>query len=292
MCIGAATLDTIAAVSHPPGSDERVEATDVAVAGGGPAATAAVALTRLGVGCFFVGRVGDDEAGAVIREGLAREGVDVSELAVVPGGRSARSNVLVETTSGARSIAAFPGVLPPLGLSRRAGELCRSAAWVHADHVGYAAGRAFSPLSVDAGNPIEGLDLTAVALFAPTESSLAALYPRSALHEAIDGVLAAGVEIVVVTRGARGSVAAARGGTLVSAGAFPTEIRSTLGAGDVFHGAVLAALLDGRSLHEALVRANAAAALSCRGLDGRSLIPTAAELEAELAAANETPRGR
>jgi sugar/nucleoside kinase (ribokinase family) len=60
-------------------------------------------------------------------------------------------------------------------------------------------------------------------------------------------------------------------------------VQSTLGAGDVFHGALLAAFVRGHGLHDALVFASAAAALSCRGLDGRSAIPSPAELERALA---------
>ena len=70
VCVGLATRDTILAVPRHPAADELVFASDAAVAGGGPAATAAVALARLGVPSYFVGAVGDDEAGAFIRAGL------------------------------------------------------------------------------------------------------------------------------------------------------------------------------------------------------------------------------
>ena len=53
---------------------------------------------------------------------------------------------------------------------------------------------------------------------------------------------------------------------------------STLGAGDVFHAALPAALVDEKPLPEALAFANAAAAVSCRALDGRSAIPTPEEV--------------
>ena len=65
--------------------------------------------------------------------------------------------------------------------------------------------------------------------------------------------------------------------------AFPVDPVSTLGAGDVFHGALLACLARGLSLRDSLVRANACAALSCRALDGRSAIPSWDELEASVA---------
>jgi sulfofructose kinase len=50
----------------------------------------------------------------------------------------------------------------------------------------------------------------------------------------------------------------------------------------VFHGALVAFLVRGAPLRDALVAANGAAALSCRALDGRSAIPTLDELERSL----------
>ena len=63
----------------------------------------------------------------------------------------------------------------------------------------------------------------------------------------------------------------------------PYELHEFERHGMVFHGALLARLVGGASLENALEGANAAAALSCRGLDGRSAIPTAEELDSALA---------
>jgi sulfofructose kinase len=282
VCVGACTLDTIVEVPRHPAADDRVLASALVVAGGGPAATAAVALRRLGVSTFFVGAVGDDVAGAAIRDGLEREGVDVSELAVSPGARSAQSVILVGRGSGRRAIAAFPGTLAPLELGERARDLARGAAWVHVDHVGYRAVRGLRGevrLSVDAGNPIPDLDLRNVSLFAPTEPALRALYPEAGLEDAARAALAAGAELVVVTRGSDGSAAATAEGEVVFAPVVSVDAVSTLGAGDVFHGALLAQLVREVPLREALAAANACAALACRALDGRSAIPSAEELE-------------
>jgi sulfofructose kinase len=270
VCVGAATLDTIVLVDRHPGPDERVWASDFAVAGGGPAATAAVTLARLGVDAYFVGAAGDDEPGVAIRAGLAEEGVDVSEVRVVAGARSAQSVILVARDGGTRSISAFLGTLPALVLGERALELCREAAWVHVDHIGYAAVREVRRelrLSVDAGNPIERLELDGVALYSPTEPALHATFGKA--QDALD----AGAELVVVTRGAAGSVAYTRDGEVVEVPAPQVDVVSTLGAGDVFHGALLAQLVRDVPLRDALAGANECAALSCRGLDGRSAIP-------------------
>jgi sugar/nucleoside kinase (ribokinase family) len=272
VCIGLATLDTITAVPRHPAPNDRVVATAHAVAGGGPAATAAVTLARLGIPTHFVGAVGDDPAGQAIREGLEREGVDISELVTVPGVPSPQSSVLVG--EGTRAIVTFPGHAPVFELGDRARELCREAAWTHVDHAGYAHAPRAARLSIDGGNAIESLDLDSVELYAPTEFTLNEAFGSPA------AALDAGAALVVVTRGIAGSSAHTRDGETFEAPAVPIEAVSTLGAGDVFHGALLAALVHELPLREALAAASLAAALSCRALDGRSAIPTTKELNA------------
>jgi sugar/nucleoside kinase (ribokinase family) len=265
VCVGAATLDTILAVPRHPAADDRVIASGVAHGGGGPAATAAVALARLGVPAFLVGAVGDDDAGAAIRAGLEREDVDVSGLAVVAGARSYQSTILVAGET--RAIVSLAG--PEVVLDGCAEELCRGAAWVHVDQSGYGAVQRLAGdvrLSVDAGNPIPDLDLERVDLYGPTEAT-------------DDGRRA---KLTVVTRGERGCTAYLDGRQIDTPAFFTDEVVSTLGAGDVFHGALLACLVRGLELEAALVRASACAGMSCRALDGRSAIPSWDELERSL----------
>jgi sugar/nucleoside kinase (ribokinase family) len=288
VCVGAATLDTILAVPHHPAADERVVASELVRAGGGPAATAAVALARLGVPVFLVSSVGDDAAGDAIRAGLRDEGVDVSELTLEPGARSIESTILVE--GGNRTIVTFLGTLAPFELSPRARELCRGAAWTHVDQLGYGAVADLGVrLSVDGGNPIPGLDLGLVSLYGPTEAALTEVFPGD-VEEAARAAVAAGAKLVVVTRGDEGSIAVTADGGLVGSPALDVDVVSTLGAGDVFHGALLAQLVRGAPLPDALAAGNACAGLSCRALDGRSAIPTAAELERVAASARTRPR--
>ncbi len=263
--VGSANLDLVLAVSALPRAGETVLADDRANHAGGKGLNQAVAAARAGARTAFVGAVGDDPIGDSIRTGLEEEGVDVSELAVVRGARSPQSSILVRGRN--RAIVAFAGTVPPLVLTARGRRLCRAAAWVHVDHVGYAAASRETRLSIDGGNPIEGLELDGVALYSPTESTLVERF--------------GGAELVVVTLGERGSVAYPSDGAVVEAPAHPVEpLVSTLGAGDVFHGALLAQLVRDVPLPEALAFANTCAALSCRALDGRSAIPTTEEVAA------------
>jgi sulfofructose kinase len=288
VCIGIATLDSIALVDRLPTAGERMPAREARVAGGGVAATAAVTLARLGVPVAFVGRVGDDSAGVLVADGLAREGVDTSGLRVVAG-RTPVTLVFVEAGSGERTLVPDTRGLPPIELTDADTVRCAEAEWIHVDQTGHPTLARLrerglrTRVSFDGGNVDRDFDLGQVDLYAPTERALLARYAQRSIGDAIAAACAEGPDLVVVTRGESGSVASGSPpAALIETPGFETEVVSTLGAGDAFHGALLAALLDARPLPDALRWANAAAALSCRALDGRSALPSRAELEAFL----------
>jgi sulfofructose kinase len=289
VCIGSAALDIVLEVDAPPTHDERVPASRAMIAGGGPAATAAVTLSRLGVPVTFVGRVGDDPAGALIRAGLQHEGVATDLLVTDAEISSPISSCLVQP-DGSRTLAAFGGIGSSGPQVTPAVEAaCRAATWIHVDHAGWQAALELghcgvrTNLSVDGGNPIPELDLTLVTLYAPSRQEICRWTGQADLGEALHAALNAGASMVVATDGAQGSVAlvASPSGvpSLIRQAAYPAAGQSTLGAGDVYHGALLAALLGGRPLANAMDFASATAALSCRGLDGRSGIPSQGEVE-------------
>jgi sulfofructose kinase len=296
VCIGIATLDAIALVDRLPTPGERLPAVEVRLAGGGVAATAAVTLARLGVPVAFVGRVGDDEAGRWIRAGLADAGVDVSRLRTVAG-RSPASVVLVDAEAGERSLIPDVRGVPPIAVTDDDIRRSAGASWIHVDQTGYPALAALrrsgvtTQVSLDGGNFVHELLLGDIELYAPTERALLSRYPAASLGDALAAALDEGPRMIVATRGAAGSVGVERleDGSVRRAdvSAFDVPIVSTLGAGDVFHGALLAALLDKRPLEDCLRFANAAAGQSCRGLDGRSGIPSRREVEQLLAAAGQ-----
>ena len=239
VCVGLATRDTIYRLPEFPEPDGRVVASDRTVAGGGPAATAAVAIARLGVPVRFVGVVDDD-----------LPGVETHRLP----GRMVESTILVG--DGTRAIVTER----PERFACPA-ELLEDADWVHVDHVGYGAVGASNSLqlSVDAGFPLPDVDTSTIDLWSPP----------APMDDGRRG------RLTVVTRGADGCTAYTEDGETIDVpGERVDRLVSTLGAGDVFHGALLAAFAHELELRDALAAANRAAALSCRALDGRSAIPT------------------
>ncbi|MFK0004352.1 PfkB family carbohydrate kinase [Paenarthrobacter sp. NPDC090522] len=274
--VGCATLDSIALVQEYPAADSRTVATDFATAGGGPAATAAVAAARAGAKAAFAGVVGEDEEGDRIISGLEAEGVDTSAVIRDPKVQTGASVIVVSRSTESRAIVTRP--VPPVEFpaGSRFHELARSAAWVHVDHLGWNAIADLEGLriSVDAGNPIPAFRPDGVALYVPTIERLRAefgdhLSPEALVQKAVDG----GASAVVATAGSAGAWGLERDGVPFHVPATPAEIVSTLGAGDVYHGAILAAVAAGLPLAEAAAFAGRTATASCAGLDGRSMIP-------------------
>lgn len=288
--VGAATLDALALVERYPGADERVVASRLAYAGGGPAATAAVVAARLGHRTAFVGAVGDDDEGDRIVAGLQLEGIDTSGVVVVPGALSGASVVVVASDTSTRAISNRPLPLVDLAAHAHVRDLLASSAWVHVDHIGWrstltavSALGTKPQLSFDGGHQVANFTCAGLDLYVPTVEALIIRYGNRPVSELLRLAQAEGARTVVATHGGDGAYALDRDGHLEHIGSFAIDIVSTLGAGDVFHGALVVELAHGQRLTDAVRRANAVAALSCRALDGRSAIPTAAELDQYLA---------
>ena len=275
LCVGVASLDTIVLVEKYPAADERVIALDTMRAAGGPAMTAAVTLARLGVDAALSCVVGDDEAGRFIFDVLKREGIDSKNVIVDSTIATAMGTIVVSKSEETRAIMARPhNTLPtkPANFS--------DYSWIHFDHFGVRAMKNWGisrseerKISLDIGYPVVGVSAGDFDLYVPSEKITTDT--STAVRDK---------NMVVVSRGRQGSVF--NDGT--SSGVVPAidvEVVSTLGAGDVFHGALVAAQVWGKSLEESVHIATVVAGLKCRSLDGQSGIPTKSELDAFMAAA-------
>ena len=289
VCVGVITMDTIASVDQYPGEDERVLAKEIARAGGGPAAVAAVTMSRLGIKSAIVGTIGDDADGKEVLSIFAREGVDTSGISIGTSA-TAGSVIVASKERSARAISTRQPVTQA-AMNDSAKQIIASVQWVHVDHVGVkrldeagiSRGKG-AQISFDAGYGVETFDPIVVDLFVPTDRQMALRYPGVDLAVALENDSMKAGNTVVATQGSAGSAGFSPETGLVSAPGFKVDVTSTLGAGDVFHGALVAQLIQGHPLQEAMRRANAVAALSCRGLDGQSKIPTTTELDAYLEA--------
>lgn len=275
LCVGVATVDNIVLVDKYPTANQRVVARDSTRAVGGPATTAAVTLARLGIEVSLSCVIGDDEEGRFILETLKNEGVDTSHVVVDANVRTARGTIVVSKSEQSRAIMVMPhDQIPkkPLDTSKYQ--------WIHVDQAGMRALKTWgisrggsAKLSIDIGYATDGLNPGDFDLYAPSENITTDT--TSAVKDK---------NIVVISQGEKGSLYC-DGLSSGSVPAINTEILSTLGAGDVFHGALVAAQVWNKEISEAVLIANTVAGLSCRGLDGQSGIPRKNELVAYLAKA-------
>ena len=170
-------------------------------------------------------------------------------------------------------------VMPHGQLPKKPADISRYQ-WIHVDQAGMGAIKNWgitrggsAKLSIDIGYQSPGLNPGDYDLYAPSENITTDT--STAIRDK---------NVVVISQGERGSLYS-DGLSSGSVPAINTEILSTLGAGDVFHGALVAAQVWNKEISEAVLIANTVAGLSCRGLDGQSRIPSQSELDAFMAKA-------
>ena len=96
LCVGHAVQDYVFRLPRLPDRGQKYRATDFSSVGGGPAATAAVAISKLGGSSLLAARVGDDPLAAAIEAELQAFGVDCRHLRRLPGCSSSLSAVFVD----------------------------------------------------------------------------------------------------------------------------------------------------------------------------------------------------
>lgn len=300
LCCGMAVLDRIMRVEAFHHGGGKLYTGDYHEVGGGPAATAAVAIARLGGSARLVARVGDDAAGATIVDELRAWGVDVSPIARLAGARSPVSHVMLDA-AGERQITHFRGsgldVVPDwvddATLDGVACVLADMGWWPGASRLLALARARGIPSVLDVDLNADARSTGLLPLVDHAVFSQAALARLSGLADPLEGLRWARSATrpachVGVTLGPQGYAWLEEGGVQRLA-AHPVRVVDTLGAGDVFHGAYALGLAEGLSVAAAATLANAAAAIKCSRPSGRRGVPSRADVDDLLARAGPTP---
>ena len=292
--VGLCTVDLLFAVPRPPIFGGLMRASAYLRQGGGPVATALVALARLGVSTRFIGRVGDDDDGDFIRADFAREGVDNSRIQVETGALSRIALVLVDETTGERGFTARPENCRPLTAGDLDREDIAAARVLHLDDADEPSMQAARWAKEDGTCVVfdgtwnhEDLDAFLPLVDVPivSEPFVEAWMPGASPREVIDRLWGFGPQIAVYTLGEKGCVVRWGEGE----GAFPcfaTDVVDTTGAGDAFHGGFIYGLLQGWKVEQVVRFASAVAALNCRQLGGRTGLPDRPEVDEFLRGAS------
>ncbi len=287
--IGSCNLDLVVGVEHVPLVGETVLGGDLHRITGGKGANQAVAAALLGRRVAMVGRVGDDESGALLREALEAAGVDISGLLATPGVPSGVALIAVQR-DGDNAIVVSPGAngrLTPSDL--QAQQIADAAvvlmqAEIPLEVVTEAARMArglvvWNPAPAPEQVPLELLDL--VDVLVPNQTELALLTGhRGPVDLPMAAELAMGLPCssVVVTLGAAGALVVS-GRDVVHVEAPVVQPVDTTAAGDAFCGALADCLVDDPDLVAATRWAVRVGAATTLRLGAQPSLPTPSQVE-------------
>lgn len=279
--VGSLHYDIMVAAPHRPAAGETVQGDRWFPKFGGKGGNQAVAAARAGAAVRMLGAVGEDAFGAFLRARLRDGGVDDAFVATLPGLGSGMSVAITDATgdygavivSGA-NLGIDEGRLGEEGLWAGAGLLVLQNEVAPATNLAAArAARArglrvclnaapYRPLPPDLADLI---DLLVVNALEARSLSAVAVEDLEGAQQAARA-LSRRFPVAVVTAGGAGVAVAERGGAAFARPAERVTLVSTHGAGDVFTGALAAALVEGEELSEAVARASLAAARHVAGL--------------------------
>jgi sugar/nucleoside kinase (ribokinase family) len=283
--LGASTIDILTRVERFPARREVQQALSTVIQGGGPVATAMVAVARLGGSAAMIDSIGDDWAGRLVLQDFQNEGVEIENIEVHRGQTTAISNILVSAEDGARAIMFQPSSAPAPLLSEAQKIAIQSARLLHITGRHWdacmqaidLAKRQNVRVSFDGGADrfkpemktlVPRTDICIVARdFAEkyTGETEPLMSARSLLAE--------GPEIVAVTDGINGSWVCTKESCLHQpAFLFPNTVDTT-GCGDSYHGAFLIALVKGFTVEKSAIIASAVSGMNTQHLGGRAGIP-------------------
>ena len=287
---GICSVDFLGVVEKYPAPGEKIPMTAFAKQGGGLTGTALVAAARLGVKTAYIGKLGEDEYSRFVLEEFQHDGVNVDQVVFAEGAQPPVAFIHVEQNSGERRIARYWKEFD-LQPKEIAAEVIRNSRMLFLEHHFVEAGIFAARLSkqagglvvVDAERNAAGFEpILHAADYVIVSQNFAAQQTGSADPEQSASRLQQKYGgIIVVTAGESGAFCRTPENTFYQP-AFPVEVVDTTGAGDVFHGAFMAGLIEHWPLPKILEFASAVAAMKCRGLGGRAMIPNRREAEAFL----------
>lgn len=278
--LGSVNQDITVTTQRFPAAGETLTGSSVSYRLGGKGANQAAAAAHAGAESVFVGLVGDDAPGAMLREGLERHGVDTRRLGTVAGGSSGTAHITVDA-SGENTIIVVPGtnrlvdaalldrIVPPLAASDVL--VLQGEVPLAADVAAARAARGVGAVVILNLAPAVPLDegvlrLLDVLIVNETEAGIVLGGPaprsRDEAASAARRLVGRGPGHVLITLGADGAVWS-DGPRAGSVPAPPVEaVVDTTGAGDAVVGVLAAGLAAGLGFPEAVRAAVRAGSLS------------------------------
>ena len=249
---------------------------------GGQVTTALATCAAMGLRTSYIGTIGSDANGTLMREELKRRCIDTTS-AVARNAPNPFAVILLDDRHGERVVLWHRNAAMALQPAEIAHDTIAAARLLHVDDVDIAASVHAANLARMAGKPVTSdierttddilalIDAVTIPIFA--EHVPTTLTGETDLPRALERLRKPHHTMLCVTLGARGALLQA-GNDVIHEPGISVETVDTTGAGDIFRGAFISALLRGERPQDIVRFANAAAALSCARVGAMSSIPT------------------
>ena len=284
LAVGGIDIDWLLKMPKLPSFDEKLRAEYLGQYPGGPVGNFACIASNMGLRVASMCTLGDDEGGNLLLEDFQNYGVDVSYITIDPKIITPFVIVIVDPT-GEKAV-----IIPELNQNTAATispEAVRRSKYVYMMGFDHQMFRKIADIAHLSGTkmmadiePSEELtgekiyDLLALCDIASfNQQGFTTAFDKPFSMAAVRNLLDHGPEIVLVTRGAKGVVAASKD-EVVEIDAYDVSVSDTTGAGDTFNAAFLYAIIQGYGLEESVKFGNAASAILIQTMGTRTNLPT------------------
>lgn len=292
LAYGMPFIDNLVHIDHlPTKKDEGARILQTSWQGGGKVASALTAFGQLGGYSSFMGVAGADSYGDFIVKDFGRFNVDTSH--VVRDGTNHFSLVLSDNVTHGRNIIGRAGTLRRYTLEDIDEAFVRQHKVLHLENADPVSQRLAQIIHEEGGIVCFDGDgyseatqafIPQIDVFIGSEFYYNKLFGESEEYEKnLRTVQARGPKIVVFTLGDKGSVVVWGEDGYYFAPGYKVEVVDTLGAGDVYHGGFIYAMMKGMRPDECAQYANAVSAIKCTGIGGRAATPTPEMVEEFMA---------
>jgi ribokinase len=291
--VGSLNADLVVRTPRFPQPGETISGEDLLIIPGGKGANQAVAAARQGTSTAMVGRVGNDSFGPTLIENLKRNDVNTSHVQTDAQAATGTAIIVVDA-NGQNSIVLSPGgngrVTPadidnvPFGnykLLLLQLEIPVEAVLAAARRAKEMGLRVLLNPAPARSLPVELLSLPDILV--PNESELSLLTDQpvndiASAENAAKTLLGRGVQHVVVTLGANGALIVSKEPTK-HIPSFKVDVVDTTAAGDAFIGGFASALLQNKSMEEAVRYGCACGALAATEFGAQPSLPTKEDVD-------------
>lgn len=289
--IGSINLDRTIRVEQMPKPGETMHTLEFFSSGGGKGANQAVAAQRLGAQTFFIGGVGNDESGQMMRELLVTDRIEVTGVAIIDNQMTGQAYIIVDR-QGENSIMIHAGANNAFTAEhvRNYRSFIEQSDFVIAQFESSLASTLEAFQLAKAANVTTILNpapalaqvpeslLQVMDLIIPNETETEILTgikvtDEASLRQAADAFHQLGIKAVIITLGSQGAFFdfAGRSGIIP---AFKVKTLDTTAAGDTFIGGLSSVLnKDFSNLEEAILYGNKASSLTVQSFGAQPSIP-------------------